>query len=154
MDSKKALKIMAAICSKKEYCSADIIAKLELMELTREDIDEIIGYLIEHKFIDNTRYTAFYVRDKFRFNKWGKMKITQMLRMKDIDTNLIEDAFEQIQREDYDETCTALLRQKAASINESDPYKAKAKLYRFALSRGFETDTISRCLSQLDDNDR
>ncbi|MEI3422954.1 MAG: RecX family transcriptional regulator [Butyricimonas faecihominis] len=45
----------------------------------------------------------------------------------------------------------ALLKQKNRGLKEEDPYKRKAKLFRFALSRGFDYETISRCIDQLQD---
>lgn len=45
-------------------------------------INRIIDRLVVEKFIDEERYCRAFVNDKFRFAKWGKMKITQALYMK------------------------------------------------------------------------
>ncbi len=49
----------------------------------------------------------------------------------------------------YADSCLDLLRQKLRSLSEPDPYKLRAKLARFALSRGFDYDTVRTCLEQL-----
>ena len=140
---------MAGQCSKKEYCSADELAKLRRWELPEKDIAEIMAFLVKNRFLDDTRFAEAYARDKFRFNRWGKLKIAQMLRRKQVADSVIGQALAALPEEDTDATCMELLRQKNKSIKDEDPYKRKAKLIRFALSRGFEYETVNRCLSHL-----
>lgn len=149
MDAKKALNIVAGQCSKKEYCSADVLAKLRRWELPEKDIAEIMAFLVKNRFLDDARFAEAYARDKFRFNRWGKLKIAQMLRRKQVADSVIGQALAALPEEDTDATCMELLRQKNKSIKDEDPYKRKAKLIRFALSRGFEYETVNRCLSHL-----
>jgi recX family len=149
VDAKKALNIVAGQCSKKEYCSADVLAKLRRWELPEKDIAEIMAFLVKNRFLDDTRFAEAYARDKFRFNRWGKLKIAQMLRRKQVADSVIGQALAALPEEDTDATCMELLRQKNKSIKDEDPYKRKAKLIRFALSRGFEYETVNRCLSHL-----
>ena len=153
MDAKKALNIAAGLCSKKEYCSSDILQKLERWEIPAREQAEIMAFLIKNKFIDENRFAASYARDKFRFNKWGKQKIVQMLKQKGISPDTIADALSELDDTDYDETCVSLLKQKMKSIKDTDPYKIKAKLYRFSLSRGFDYDTINRAISRLTEDE-
>ena len=140
---------MAGQCSKKEYCSADVLAKMRRWELPEKDIAEIMAFLVKNRFLDDTRFAEAYARDKFRFNRWGKLKIAQMLRRKQVAESGIGQALAALPEEDTDATCMELLRQKNKSIKDEDPYKRKAKLIRFALSRGFEYETVNRCLSHL-----
>lgn len=151
MDAKKALNIIAGQCSKKEYCSADVLAKLRRWELEEQDIAAVMDFLVKHKFLDDSRFAEAYARDKFRFNRWGRLKIARMLRQKQVPDTIIEHALDALPEEEQDTTCLALLQQKNRSIKDYDPYKRKAKLFRFALSRGFDYETISRCVEKLDD---
>ena len=82
MDTPKALKTVTAFCSKKEYCRQEIRQKLEKWEIAEKDIDTILEFLQKNNFINEQRYAQFYARDKFRFNKWGKQKISLMLKQK------------------------------------------------------------------------
>lgn len=149
LDAKKALKITAGLCSKKEYCSSDIQKKLDTWEIPSQEQTEIITFLIKNKFIDDERFATFYARDKFRFNKWGKQKITQMLKQKNIASSIITTALFSLNEQDYDQTCLSLLQQKQKSIKDTNPYQIKAKLFRFGLSRGFDYDTVNRALDRL-----
>lgn len=144
-----ALKRAAALCSRQEQCSSHIRAKLQSWKVSREDSEKILNLLNEEKFLDDNRYASFYVRDKFRFNAWGKVKLAVMLRQKEIPEAVIQEALNQIDQEAYELTCSRLINEKAASLRETNQFKRKGKLFRFAAQRGFESDLIHRILSYL-----
>ena len=149
MSYEAALKRAAALCSNQEQCSSHIREKLNNWKVTSDDANKIIDLLIQEKFLDDARYATFYVRDKFRFNGWGKIKLRVMLRQKDLPLAIIEDALNQIDPELYKQTCTRLISEKSASLKESNQFKRKGKLFRFAAQRGFETDLIHQILSYI-----
>ncbi len=66
---------MAALCSRAEQFSPDIRKKIIAAGLTDEEAGDIIEKLKAEKFIDDQRYANFYVAEKFRINKWGRIKI-------------------------------------------------------------------------------
>lgn len=144
-----ALKRAAALCSNQEQCSSHVRDKLNMWKVTSDDADKIIDLLIKEKFLDDARYATFYVRDKFRFNSWGKIKLRMMLSQKGIPLAIIEEALNQIDPELYEQTCTRLISEKSASLKESNLFKRKGKLYRFAAQRGFESDLIHQILSYI-----
>ena len=144
MNKEKALSLAAAICSKKEHCSWEIQEKLVKWEIPEKEIDRIMTFLHQHRFIDDARYAQAYAEDKFRFNHWGKQKIALMLHRKKIDPDLISQVLEALDTDTYQEACLTLLKQKMKSLAGEEPYKRKAKLIRFGLSRGFGYEVIDR----------
>jgi regulatory protein len=146
-DFKDALRRAAALCSRQEQCTAQIKEKLRSWNVEIEMANKVIRRLHEEKFLDDRRYASFYVRDKFNLNCWGKIKITALLRQKGIEDAIIQDALGQINEEDYYQTCAKLIQAKSATLNEKNQYTRKGKLFRFAASRGFESDLIHRILS-------
>jgi regulatory protein len=149
IDKETALKKAQTICAKQEKCKADIRQKLFEWKLDPKDHKWILDKLEKDNFIDETRYTGFYVRDKFKFNKWGKIKIEFELKAKQIVGELIREAIEAIDEENYKETCELLLKQKLNSIKNDEPFKIKEKLIRFGYSRGFEQDLVFRITEKL-----
>jgi regulatory protein len=123
--------------------------KLSTWGGTNEETDEIIAYLIEERYIDNQRYANSYTKDKFRFNHWGKYKISMMLRSKDISNEIIEDALCQIDEEEYLDKLQQILHDKLRSLKYSSEYEKKGKLFKFAQSRGFESSAISKIIDNL-----
>lgn len=144
-----ALSKMQFICSRQEKCCSDIRKKLENWDLSYDDQYKIIQALIDDKFLDEKRYTGFYVRDKYKFNKWGRIKISHHLKQKQIPEYIIMEAFDSISEKLYEENLEEILASKMRSTREEDLYKLKAKLYRFAQSRGFESNLILRYIEKL-----
>ncbi|MCG8582213.1 MAG: RecX family transcriptional regulator [Bacteroidales bacterium] len=149
MDYRQALNKAAALCSRKEYCTGDIKKKLVNWELSEEEVEKAIEWLVSEKFIDDKRYAAYYVRDKFRFNGWGRIKIRYQLRGKQIASDIVDDALEQINEEEYLEMLAELLHSKKRSVKNKDTWQTKAALARFAQSRGFEPDVVFRKIDDL-----
>lgn len=139
---KEAIAKAAALCSKKEYCVSEIRAKLDKWEVS--DPDAVLDYLQKEKYIDESRYASAYVRDKFRFNKWGRIKIRHHLKQKRVPIQLIDSAIEkEINEENYVALLKQLLDMQRKKVKGTTDYEISAKLYRFAYSRGFEAELIS-----------
>ena len=138
---------LAARCSTSEQCLSDIEAKLSRYDLTEEEHTHILRHLIEEKYIDNRRYAEAFVRDKYRFNKWGRIKIAQGLRIKGIDNDMIEAAMETINEKEYIDILRDLIKTKRKSTRGASEYEINGKLIRFATGRGFEFDTIRKCIN-------
>lgn len=129
-------------CATSEHCISEVEGKLYQWGATKDLTQKVIGHLLEDGFIDECRYALAFVRDKYRFNAWGKMKITLSLRQKGISDDLIDKALEGIDDATYTQTLKTLLDQKSKTIKAASNYERKGKLIRFALSRGFSMNEI------------
>lgn len=139
----------SAYCATAEHCEADVREKLRTWACAPEHIDKIIDYLKQENFLNEQRYCNAFVRDKFRFNQWGKTKIAIMLRAKGLADAYIDEALAQIDDTAYVATLANLLDAKQRGLKYRDDYDRKAKLIRFAQGRGFEYNIIAACLDQL-----
>lgn len=144
---------LAAKCSVSEQCMSDIEAKLSRYDLTEEECTRILRHLVEEKYIDDRRYAEAFVRDKYRFNKWGRIKIAQGLRMKDIDSETISTAMEAIDEAEYLDILRDLIKAKRKSTRGKNDYEINGKLVRFATGRGFEYAAIRQCMGTDDFDD-
>jgi len=149
MEYQKALHSAADLCSRQERCVSEIRKKLVNWELLEEEVEEAIAYLIKEKFIDEDRFAAFYVRDKFRFNGWGRIKIRWQLRQKEVNSASQEEALQSLDEETYMEKLAELLYSKKRQIKNKDVWQTKAALVRFGQSRGFEPDLVYRQVDRL-----
>lgn len=139
----------ANLCSRYEKCSGDIFQKLIQWGLTEDEAFPVLDALKEEKYIDDERFARSFVRDKFRFNKWGKLKISNHLRAKRVEQRLIDEALTEIDESDYLDLLERLLREKNRNLKAGSEQERKAKLFRFAQGRGFEGNLIFEALSQL-----
>lgn len=145
--AKQAYSKMARLCSRAEQCSGDIRKKLMGFELTEEEVDELIANLKEEKYIDDARFAKAYTKDKFRFNKWGKVKIRHSLRMKGVSENDIETGLNEIDSEKYKKLLIKTLKEKAKKTKKKNKYEKMGQVIRFAQTRGFEPELIHRYLN-------
>ena len=143
---------LAAKCSTSEQCLSDIETKLTRYDLPDEEKTRILKHLIEEKYIDDSRYAEAFVRDKYRFNKWGRIKIAQGLRMKGIDNDTISSAMEAIDEDEYLGILRDLIKAKRKSTRGKNGYEINGKLMRFATGRGFEYAAIRQCLGSAADD--
>ncbi|MDO8928263.1 MAG: regulatory protein RecX [Bacteroidota bacterium] len=148
-DQQSAYHKAAAICSRSETCTHDIQVKLKDWGLNEDDSMAVIELLKEEKYINDERFARAYVKDKFRFNHWGKQKIEYMLRAKKIDQEILELAFEEIEEEGYADELLKLLTDKEKTIKSKDKFDKRNKLMRFAMGRGFESGKIYAALKEL-----
>lgn len=148
----QALSKAMAICSKAEKCISDIQTKLNDWGIEQSDAVKIIKTLIDERFLDEERFTRYFVRDKFKFNQWGRVKIAFMLKAKKIQPELIQQSLDAIDEDEYFEMLEKLLREKARKTKFMNEYDKKGKLYRFAQSRGFENEAIGTALKNIDKN--
>lgn len=137
---------LAARCSVSEQCLNDIENKLAKYDLPEEERTRILRHLVEEKYVDDQRYAEAYVRDKYRFNKWGRMKIAQGLRIKGIDNETISEAMGAIDETEYLSILRDLIKAKRKSTKGKSDYEINGKLARFATGRGFEYSAIRQCL--------
>ena len=142
----EALHKSAAYCSQSEHCISDLKNKLAQWGVIDADQTKIISYLIDEKYIDESRFACAFVKDKFRYNKWGRIKIRLELNQKKIDKELIDEALESIDSEEYTAMITRLAREKERKLTYRNEYEKKGKLYRYLTGKGFEMDVISRLI--------
>jgi len=140
----------AYLCSRSEKSSGNIGEKLRDWGLAPEEAEPVLKKLIDDKFIDDERFARSYVKDKFRFNKWGKIKIHYQLKAEKVSGKIIVQAIEEIDDESYLETLTKLVSEKNKTIQSANPYERRGKLLRFAQGRGFEPELIHSVIDQIE----
>lgn len=147
MNEQEAYLQLAALCAQAEHCEQEMRDKMKRWELDETVQNRVINRLTEERYIDNERYARAFVKDKIRYNKWGRRKVQQALWMKRIDTDIQQRVLDEIDEKVYLDVLRPLLKQKRKSIKAENDYELNQKLVRFALSRGFTFDIIRQCLN-------
>lgn len=139
----------AAYCSASERCIQDVEKKIKAAGLTGEESDRIIARLLKERFIDESRFARYFVNDKLRFNKWGRIKINYEMQRKGIPSDIRSEALASIDEQEYHSLLLSLLKSKKKATRGKDDRDVYTKLLRFAAGRGFETRDACGCLKQL-----
>jgi len=140
---------IAALCARSEQAPKDVLDKLTGWGIGTEEASRIVSDLTEQGFVDERRYARAFVKDRFAFNGWGKIKIEHHLRLKGIPAQAIAQAMTVIDDRLYRERLTELLRAKWRTVSQREPRAAWAAMMRFAASRGFEAAIAAQCVQQV-----
>ena len=153
MTEQEAFLQLAALCAQAEHCQQEMRDKMRRWELDETAQNRIIDRLIKERYVDDERYARAFVKDKIRYNKWGRRKVQQGLWQKHIDADIQQRVLDEIDEKEYLDILRPLLKQKRKSIRAASDYELNQKLARFALSRGFTFDIIRQCLDVDDESE-
>ena len=121
-------------------------------EVDESDRQRIVEYLRDAKFVDDERYARAFVKDKIKYNKWGRRKVEQALWAKHIADDIRQRVLDEVDDSEYKSVLADLLKSKRRSIKAATDYELNMKLIKFALSRGFDYSIVRQCID-CDDYD-
>ena len=151
MTEQEAYLKLTALCANTEHCQHEMQEKMKRWELPEEAQARVMARLVKERYVDDERFARAYVKDKIRYNKWGRRKVQQGLWTKRIDEDIQQRVLGEVDDEEYLSVLRPLLKQKQRSIKAESDYERNQKLVRFALGRGFTFDIIRQCLNNADD---
>lgn len=114
-----------------------------------EAIDHIMAHLIQQNYLNEERFARSFARGKFSIKKWGKNRIINELKHRQISTYNIKIALREIDETEYRNVFDELAINKFSQIQESDPQKKKRKLADYLRYRGWESDLVYAKLREL-----
>ncbi|MBQ3751937.1 MAG: RecX family transcriptional regulator [Prevotella sp.] len=145
---------LAQLCARSEHCQHELTEKMRRWGMSDEAQARVMARLVGERYVDDERYARAFVRDKIRYNKWGRRKVEQGLWAKHIDDDIRERVLGEVGDDEYLSVLRPLLQQKRRSVMADSDYELNQKLVKFALSRGFTYDIIRQCISgDIDDVD-
>ena len=144
---------LSALCATCKYCRHDMMKKMDRWEMSQQEKDSVVQRLMEERFIDEGRFARAFVRDKFRYNKWGRMRIELELKMRGISAAHIQEGMEEIEEADNLSMLRELIKKKRPGVKGNSEYEIRAKLYRYAMGKGFTADDIAKVIGDIDDDE-
>lgn len=148
MDAARCLSRLQKLCSKAEYCEADIYRKaLKDLEGDADAARKVLEALISEKYVDNARYASAFAREKAAIQGWGPVKIRFQLKAKGVSEENIQAALEEVDEGKQADKLRKVLLAKARSL-AGDP-QFRLKLLRFGLTRGYDYDAVEAEVSKI-----
>ena len=144
---KEALQKLMNYCVYQDRCHQEVEAKLDKLGMQDEAKAYIIQELIQHDFLDESRFVESFIRGKFYFKQWGKQKIRYHLKQKDIPQRLIDQHMSVIDETDYRQTIQELIQKKVGD-SSTISLKDKQKVVRSLQTKGFEFNLIMDILEK------
>ena len=133
---------MAKYCAYQERCVKDVTEKLKTFELTQKEKDEILDYLIDNRFVNNTRFAQAFVKGKINQSGWGLNKIRFHLAQKGIDKAIIDEALQTYDEETYRQRLLDILKSKSKTVKAENDFEKNRKLATYAMQKGFEANLV------------
>lgn len=133
-------------CVYQDRCHREVRTKLLEHGIYGDLLEELITELIQENFLNEERFAKSYARGKFRMKQWGRNKIKQELKLRQVSNYCINIALQEINEEEYLETLKAILTNKERLTKFKNGWDRKKKLTDYALSKGYEYEYIASLL--------
>ena len=145
----QAQKKLEYYCAYQERCHKEVIAKLRTLGMIPSVIDKIISELIKANYLNETRFTQSFVRGKFRIKKWGKNRILQELKVRNISSFNIKLGMKEISDDNYQKTFYDLFEKRRREVKQLTKTEQKKKIFSYMSYRGWENSKIYEALRDL-----
>ena len=147
----EALQKLSALCARAEHSSGEMLEKMRRWQLSEDARERVLDRLIDEKFVDDERFARLFVRDKIRFDRWGRRKIEQALYQKGVASDISRRVLDEVDDEAYVAELKKLIAAKRRSVQAESDYEMRAKLTKYALGRGFDYNVIRQCIDGADE---
>jgi regulatory protein len=147
---KEAIHKIEHFCAYQERCHDEVMQKLRCMKMDSNEIDEILAHLIKENYLNESRFACSFARGKHRIKFWGKVRIVNELKYRNISTYNINLALKEITSEEYDTNFNALAERNWNSIKESNGLKKRKKYCDFLLRKGYESNLVYEKVKELE----
>lgn len=152
MTIKEAIQKLEHFCAYQERCHAEVVSKLYDLKMTSDEMDSIIVHLIQENFLNETRFACSFARGKHRIKHWGKIRITNELKFRQISSTNITLALKEISAEEYANTFEQLSERCWNGIQEKNNLKKRKKFCDYMLRRGYESNLVYDKVKELEQN--
>lgn len=136
-------------CAYQDRCHQEVEKRLRDFRLIPEAKEMILIHLIQNDFLNETRFAQSFTRGKFRIKKWGRKRIIQELKQRDITSYNIKLALKEIDEEEYYKTLEETAQHKFSQLKDSNLFLKKQKLYQHLYRRGFESNLIQEVVNKI-----
>jgi regulatory protein len=147
---KEAIQKIEHFCAYQERCHDEVVSKLYSLKMDLDEIDQIMVHLIASNFLNEERFACSFARGKHRIKHWGKIRIVNELKFRNISQTLINIALKEITPDEYLETFHTLAERHWETIRETNILKKRKKFCDYLLRRGFESNLIYDKVKELE----
>jgi len=120
--------------------------RLKRKKFDPQDVKAVLAFLKKKEFVNDQLFARSWIKSRLK-RPIGIRRLRQELKAKGVDQDLIQAEVEAA-LEDYSESEVVgkLAAEKLKKLKGIDRHKARQRIYRYLLYRGFSTDTISEAL--------
>lgn len=136
-------------CAYQERSPEQVLQKLNTLSKDRELISSVFSWATNENYVSETRFAEVYTHGKFHLKKWGKIKIRQGLIGHKIAEDIIEEALQTLEVDEY---CDALISLGKKKYNETQKENNWILTKRYLLGKGYESYLIDKLSKRIKDD--
>jgi regulatory protein len=136
-------------CSYQERCHKEVFEKLKTFNIKYHEINQIISNLISDNYLNESRFAQSFVRGKFNIKNWGKIRITNELKKRNISSYNIKLGLKELDEQDYLNKFEAIFKKKMSSLKGLSIQTKKKKIVSYLLYRGWENHLIFTKINEI-----
>lgn len=136
-------------CNYQERSHHEAKEKLFSYGLYKSLVDEILSLMIEEDYLNEERFAKKYVSGRFKINRWGRIKIEQGLKQRQVSAYNIRTALKQINEEDYQNLLKRLALTKWNQLKGEQYVRRESKTQNYLLQKGFESSNVYSVVKEI-----
>jgi len=136
-------------CALQERCASEVKAKLFEWCGDDESGNEIISQLTKENFLSESRFANLFVRSKINQKRWGRLKIQFELQQRFIPAEIIQEALNDIDENQYLENLRYLKFKKEKETTGPDEFNREMKIKAYLATKGYEYEYINKVVSNF-----
>lgn len=136
-------------CGYQERCHQEVKEKLYGMGLYKTQVEQLISQLIEEDYLNEERFSLQFAGGKFRMKGWGRNRIQNELKQRQVSDYCIKKALKEITDADYQATIEKLAEKKWESLSSLNHQEQLKKTQDYLLYKGYEWPVIQATLKKL-----
>lgn len=136
-------------CSYQDRCHNEVEKKLKEFDLIEEAKNKILFNLINENYLNESRFSENFVRGKFKIKNWGKIKIVQELKTRNISDINIKRGLMEIDEVEYKNKLENIFNKKLSSLGNQSVINKKKKIFSYLSYRGWETNLIYEKINKI-----
>ncbi len=149
LTKEQALQKLKQYCLYQERCHSEVRQKLFDLKVSSHWHDEIVTALTERDYLNEERFAQQFVSGKFRLKRWGKKKIQQGLREKQVSIFNIKAAMKSIDDDAYAQRVNKEAEKKFNLLKGEQYLIRKKKTMNYLMQKGYEADAIKAALKAI-----
>ena len=134
--------LLERFCIYQDRCHQEVEKKIISYTVVTEVKELVLLHLLEHDYLNEERFAKSFVRGKFNQKHWGRNKIKQQLKFKNISDYSIKIGFKEIDFDIYLEVLKKELIKKENLVKETNLFLKKKKVVTYLMNKGFEYNLI------------
>ncbi|KXK03838.1 MAG: regulatory protein RecX [Chlorobi bacterium OLB4] len=145
-------RIIYKYLSRRARTIKEVETKLTQLEVSRKTVNEVIDYFLETGYLNDVKFTKEFIETKIRRKPTGSKLIQIKLKQKGVKEETIDEVIGEVYTQNQELEKALEAAQKYISRNRAiaaDNFTMQSRLYRYLVSRGFQSDTILEVIKEF-----